>query len=1193
MQRAEQATLDGNEAAARTAFRLNEVAAIYPITPSSAMGELADEWAAKGQANIWGKVPSIVEMQSEAGAAGACHGALQAGALATTFTASQGLLLMIPNMYKIAGELTPFTMHVAARTVATHALSIFGDHSDVMACRQVGFGMMASASVQEAHDFACIAQVASLRSRLPFLHFFDGFRTSHEVGKIDLLSDDVLRELVGVDAVLEHRQRALTPDAPVLRGSAQNPDTFFQAREAGNLYYDKGPEITGEVMSEFAELTGRTYRPFDYFGDPQAERVVVLMGSGSETVRETVDYLLNRDEKVGVVVVRLYRPFSSQHFLAALPSTVKALAILDRTKEPGAPGEPLYADVLTTLLEHVQSGGAQFQTMPKVVSGRYGLSSKEFTPAMVISVFDELSKPKPRQHFTVGIVDDVTHLSLDYDSELDIEPDDVVRAVFYGLGADGTVGANKNSIKIIGEETDFHVQGYFVYDSKKSGAMTISHLRFGPRPIRSTYLIRKAGFVACHQWTFLEKLDITGIAAQGATLLLNSPYGPDEVWDKLPREVQQEIIDKQLKVYVIDAGRVAVESGMGGRINTIMQVCFFALSGVLPRDEAIAKIKGAIEKTYAKKGSEVVRRNHEAVDASLDHLHEVATPEEVTSSLTRAPMVADEAPDFVKRVSAVMMAGKGDLLPVSAFPVDGSWPLSTSQWEKRNVGLEIPIWDSDICIQCNKCALVCPHAAIRAKIYEPGDLQGAPGSFLSNDFKSHDLTGLKYTIQVAPEDCTGCHLCVEVCPAKDKSNPRHKAINMEPHADHVAVERSNFSFFLDLPEIDRARFDKIDMKATQFLEPLFEFSGACAGCGETPYVKLLTQLYGDRALIANATGCSSIYGGNLPTTPFRTNGDGRGPAWANSLFEDNAEFGLGFRLAILAHQDMAQRLLKKYAGQVGDELVTALLNPDDYTEAGIQEQRARVVTLKEKLAGVNEPDARRLLRRADYLVRKSVWLVGGDGWAYDIGYGGLDHVLSMPYDVNILVLDTEVYSNTGGQASKATPLGAAAKFASRGKEVNKKDLGLMAINYGHVYVASVAFGAKDTHTVRAFQEADSYPGPSLIIAYSHCIAHGYDMAFGVDQQKRAVQSGVWPLYRFDPRRVEEGQPPLVVDAVGGKIPVQEYMKNEMRFRMVERVNPEGFRKFALQAQHAAERRMKIYEHMSNLRLPKAGGNGHA
>jgi pyruvate-ferredoxin/flavodoxin oxidoreductase len=723
--------------------------------------------------------------------------------------------------------------------------------------------------------------------------------------------------------------------------------------------------------------------------------------------------------------------------------------------------------------------------------------------------------------------------------------------------------------------------------------MTISHLRFGPRPIRSTYLIRKAGFVACHQWTFLEKLDITGIAAHGATLLLNSPYGPDDVWDKLPREVQQEIIDKQLKVFVIDAGRVAVESGMGGRINTIMQVCFFALSDVLPRDEAIAKIKGAIEMTYAKKGSEVVRRNHEAVDAALDHLHEVATPAQATSSLTRPPMVSDEAPDFVKRVSAVMMAGKGDLLPVSAFPVDGSWPLSTSQWEKRNVGLEIPIWDQDICIQCNKCALVCPHAAIRAKIYDPGDLKGAPETFLSNDFKSRDLTGLKYTIQVAPEDCTGCHLCVEVCPAKDKSNPRHKAINMQPHADHVEVERQNFSFFSDLPEIDRSRFDKLDVKATQFLEPLFEFSGACAGCGETPYVKLLTQLYGDRALIANATGCSSIYGGNLPTTPFRTNADGRGPAWSNSLFEDNAEFGLGFRLAILAHQDMAQRLLKKYAGQVGDELVTALLNPDHYTEAGIQEQRARVDSLKDKLAGVNEPDARRLLRRADYLVRKSVWLVGGDGWAYDIGYGGLDHVLSMPYDINILVLDTEVYSNTGGQASKATPLGAAAKFASRGKEVNKKDLGLMAINYGHVYVASVAFGAKDTHTVRAFQEADSYPGPSLIIAYSHCIAHGYDMAFGVDQQKRAVQSGVWPLYRFDPRRVEEGQPPLVVDAVGGKIPVREYMNNETRFRMVERVNPEGFRRFANQAQHAAERRMKIYEHMSNLRLPKADGNGQS
>jgi len=1189
MKRANQATLDGNEAAARVAYRINEVAAIYPITPSSTMGELCDEWAAKGDVNIWGQVPRIVEMQSEGGAAGSCHGALQAGALATTFTASQGLLLMIPNMYKIAGELTPFCMHVAARTVATHALSIFGDHSDVMAARQTGFGLLASGSVQEAQDMALIGQVSSLRSRIPFLHFFDGFRTSHEVAKIDLLADEDMEAMVGVEHVLAHRQRALTPDHPVLRGSAQNPDVFFQAREAANGFYQACPGIVASVMAEFAERTGRTYSLFDYFGHPQAEHVVVIMGSGAETVRETVAYLTEQGEKVGVVVVRLYRPFAADVFLSALPSTVKRIAVLDRTKEPGAPGEPLYADVVTTLHEAVHSDKPPFKNTPDVIAGRYGLSSKEFTPAMVKAVYDELKAAAPRRHFTVGIIDDVTHLSLTYDPEFDIEPKNVVRAVFYGLGADGTVGANKNTIKIIGEETDFHVQAYFVYDSKKSGAMTISHLRFGPNPIRSTYLIRRAGFVACHQWAFVEKIDFTEIAAKGATLLLNSPHSVEKTWDELPREVQEAIIEKGLKVFVIDAAEVAQASGMGGRINSIMQTCFFALSGVLPRDEAIAQIKGAIEKTYAKKGAEVVRRNHEAVDAALAHLHELKVPAKVTAQHARPPMVAKEAPDFVQRVSAVLLAGKGDLLPVSAFPPDGTWPVGTSQWEKRNVGLEIPIWDPSICIQCNKCAFVCPHAAIRAKIFEPTSLQGAPEGFLANDYRSHELPGLKYTIQVAPEDCTGCHLCVEVCPAKDKSNPRHKAINMQPHAEHVEREKKNFAFFLDVPEFDRSRFDQFDVKTTQFLEPLFEFSGACAGCGETPYLKLMTQLYGDRALIANATGCSSIYGGNLPTTPYRTNADGRGPAWSNSLFEDNAEFGLGFRLAILAHQDMAKRLLTKLSSVVGDELVTALLNAELYTEQGIAKQRERVDLLRERIKHLDTPDAKRLFRRADYLVRKSVWLVGGDGWAYDIGYGGLDHVLSMPYDINILVLDTEVYSNTGGQASKATPLGAAAKFAIRGKPTNKKDLGLMAIHYGHVYVASVAFGAKDTHTVKVFQEADSYPGPSLIIAYSHCIAHGYDLAFGVDQQKGAVQSGVWPLYRFDPRRVQQGLPPLVRDAVGGKMPVQEYMKNETRFRMVEKVNPEGFREFAREAQHAAERRMAIYEHMSNLRLPKPNG----
>jgi len=1185
-------TIDGNEAAASAAYRLNEIAAIYPITPSSAMGEWADDWASKGKTNIWGTELSVTEMQSEAGAAGAVHGALQGGALATTFTASQGLLLMIPNMYKIAGELTPYCVHVAARTVATHALSIFCDHSDVMACRQTGFAMLASRNVQEAHDMAVIGTVASLESRVPFLHFFDGFRTSHEIAKIELLCDDDLRAMVSQEAVDAHRSRGLTPDAPELRGTAQNPDVFFQAREACNPYYEATPGIVEATLQRFAELTGRAYHPFEYIGHPEAERIIVIIGSAAETAAETVDHMVAQGEKVGMLNVRLYRPFSMQSFITALPATVQTIGVLDRTKEPGAMGEPLYLDVVAAVEEAFATDAAPMAQRPTIVGGRYGLSSKEFTPSMVMSVFSELAAETPRRRFTVGIVDDVSNLSIDYDPLVDIEPDDVVRAVFFGLGADGTVGANKNSIKIIGEQTDDYVQGYFVYDSKKSGAMTISHLRFGPRPIRSTYLIKQASFVACHQFGFLDRMDVLDYAADNAVFLLNSPYPADAVWDHMPRDVQEQIIEKKLQLFVIDAAPVAEAAGMGNRINTIMQTCFFALSGVLPRDEAIACIKKAIEKTYTKKGDEVVQRNWAAVDAALDHMHQVEVPTAVSSERTRPPIVPQAAPDFVQKVTAVMLEGKGDLLPVSAFPADGTWPTATTRWEKRGIAEHIPIWDADICIQCNKCALVCPHAAIRAKVYDPETLGGAPQTFESREYRSKDLAGLSYTIQVAPEDCTGCNLCVGVCPAKDKANPRHKAINMEPIGDHLERERENFEFFLDLPEIDRTRFDKIDLKSSQLLQPLFEYSGACAGCGETPYVKLMTQLYGDRAIIANATGCSSIYGGNLPTTPYCVDANGRGPAWANSLFEDNAEFGLGIRLAVDSHTDQARALLRGLGGELGDTLVSELLEAEQHGEANVAAQRERVVALRGKLASISSPEAKRLDLLADYLVRKSVWLVGGDGWSYDIGYGGLDHVLSMDRDVNVLVLDTEVYSNTGGQASKATPLGAAAKFAAKGKETEKKDLGLMAMSYGHVYVASIALGAKDTHTVKTLLEADSWPGPSLIIAYSHCIAHGYDLAYGLDQQDRAVKSGIWSLYRWDPRRLEQGESPLIVDAPGGKIPVSEYMKNETRFRVVEKLSPERFRKFAANAQLGTDRRMALYRHLAELKMPAGHTHTH-
>src|SRR3990172_9155741 len=1062
-------TIDGNEAAAYVAYHTNEVIAIYPITPSSPIGEWADQWATERKQNIWGTVPFVQEMQSEGGAAGTVHGALQTGALSTTFTASQGLLLMIPNMYKIAGELTATVFHIAARSLAAQALSIFGDHSDVMAVRSTGWAMLCSNSVQEVMDFALIAQAATLEARLPFVHFFDGFRTSHEVMKIEQLSEDDLRAMIDMDLVRAHRARGLSPDHPVMRGAAQNPDVYFQGRETVNPYYLVTPAIVQNAMDKFADLVGRQYHLFDYVGAPDAERVIVMMGSGAETVQETVEYLTGKGEKVGLVKVRLYRPFAVDHFAAGLPRTVKSIAALDRTKEPGAMGEPLYQDAMAALVEAMGKGEAlpRPYAMPRVIGGRYGLSSKEFTPTMVKAVFDELAKPQPKNHFTIGIMDDVTHLSLPYDLDLDIEPDTVHRGIFFGLGSDGTVGANKNTIKIIGEETDNHAQGYFVYDSKKSGSVTISHLRFGPQPIRSTYLIDRANFVACHQFPLLERLHVLKTAEPGAAFLLNSPYGPAEVWSCLPRAVQEQIIGKKLRFFVIDGHKVAREAGMGGRINTVMQPCFFVLSGVLPRDEAIAAIKAAIVKTYGKVGEAVVKKNIEAGDRALDPLHEVRAPAEVTSAFDLRPPVPAEAPDFVRNVTAKMIARQGDDLPVSALPIDGTYPSGTTKWEKANIALEIPVWDPDICIQCGKCVLVCPHSVIRAKVYEPAVLDNAPATFKSTAARWREFANLHYTLQVSPEDCTGCTLCVEVCPVKNKSEVRLKAINMMPQPPIRDQEAQNWDFFLGLPETDRRVLNVGQGKDAQFLEPLFEFSGACAGCGETPYLKLMSQLFGDRTIIANATGCSSIYGGNLPTTPWTVNREGRGPAWSNSLFEDNAEFGLGIRLALDKQGEYARELLTRLAPTVGDELVRDLLNARQSTEAGVREQRERVRILKARLEGVDTADARDLLAVADALVKKSVWIVGGDGWAYDIGYGGLDHVLASAHNVNILVLDTEVYSNTGGQRSKATPRGAVARFAFARKELPKKDLGMLAMTYGQLYVARIAFGADDGQTVRA------------------------------------------------------------------------------------------------------------------------------
>ena len=1176
-------TIDGNEATASVAHRLNEVIAIYPITPSSNMGEFADEWSAKHQPNLWGTVPLVIEMQSEGGAAGAVHGALQTGALTTTFTASQGLLLMIPNMYKIAGELTSTVFHVAARTLAAQALSIFGDHSDVMAVRQTGWGMLSSGSVQEAHDFAAIAQAATLKSRIPFLHFFDGFRTSHEVAKIYQLTDDELRSLVDENLIRAHRARALSPEHPMVRGTAQNPDVFFQARETVNPYYDAAPAIVQDMMDKFARITKRKYQLFDYFGHAQAERVVVIMGSGGETAEETVKYLVEQGEKVGVVRVRLFRPFSIKRFIDSLPKSVKDIAVLDRTKEPGSSGEPLYMDVVNALVEGHRSN-------VQVIGGRYGLASKEFTPAMLKAALDVLKKSEPKVHFTVGINDDVSRTSIEVDPAFSIESERTVRCVFFGLGSDGTVGANKNSIKIIGEETDNSAQGYFVYDSKKSGQVTISHLRFGSKPILAPYLIEanQANFVACHQFTFLERVDMLKYAKAGGVFLLNSPYGPDEVWDNLPGEVQKDIIEKKLKFYVINGYEVAEKTGMGGRMNTIMQTAFFAISGVLPSEQAITEIKKAIQKTYGKRGEAVVQQNYQAVDATIENLFEVKVPAKVSSKFTRRATVPIDAPDFVQKVLAPMIAFDGDNIPVSALPIDGTYPSATTQWEKRNLALDIPVWEPDLCIQCGKCVMVCPHAVIRQKIYGENLLANAPDKFKHMPSKFKEFSpGMAYTVQVAPEDCTGCTLCVAVCPAKDKSQVGRKALNMAPQPALREQEAKNWDFFMSIPDIDRKLINPSTIKNSQLLRPLFEFSGACAGCGETPYVKLVSQLFGDRAIVANATGCSSIYGGNLPTTPWAVDGNGRGPAWSNSLFEDNAEFGLGMRLTLDKQNEYASELVKSFEKELGAELINALLNADQADEAGIEAQRARVLELKKRLGKSSDNRVKDLISLADSLVKKSVWIIGGDGWAYDIGYGGLDHVIASGRNVNILVLDTEVYSNTGGQASKATPRAAVAKFAMSGKGLPKKDLGLIAMSYGYVYVARIAMGANDQQTLRAMLEAESYNGPSLIIAYSHCIAHGYDMAKGLEQQKLAVQSGHWPMYRYDPRLAELGQNPLIIESKEPSIPISQYAYNETRYKMLTQLDEERAEDLMKKAQHDAKARWTLYQQMAAMHY----GNG--
>jgi pyruvate-ferredoxin/flavodoxin oxidoreductase len=1171
------ATIDGNEAAASVAYRLNEVCCIYPITPSSTMAELADEWASQGRTNVWGTVPTVVEMQSEGGAAGALHGALQAGALSTTFTSSQGLLLMIPNMYKIAGELTSAVLHVAARSLATQGLSIFGDHSDVMAVRQTGFAMLSSASVQEAHDLALVAQAATMATRVPFVHFFDGFRTSHELNTIEMLDDDDLRALVPEELVRAHRGRALSPERPFIRGTAMNPDVFFQARETVSPFYVRVPAIVQDAMTLLAERTGRRLNVVDYSGHPEADRVVVVMGSGGETVRETVTSLTARGERVGVAQVRLYRPFPARELVDALPATVRRVAVLDRTKEPGSIGEPLFLDVLAALTEAAEDGE---RVLPRVSGGRYGLSSKEFTPGMVAGVFDELARERPRRRFTVGIVDDVSGTSLTYNPSLDIEPADTVRAVFFGLGADGTVGANKNTIKILGSEEHLHAQGYFVYDSKKSGSQTVSHLRFGPRPIRAPYLVQHASFVGCHQFGLLEKVDVLGRAAPGATLLLNCRQAPDEVWGALPRPVQEEILAKRIDVYAIDAGRIAREVGLAGRINIVLQTCFFAISGVLPRDDAIARIKEAIAKTYSKRGDEVVERNRAAVDQTLEGLHRIEVPDRVTATRELLPLVPAHAPEFVRAVTAEMMAGRGDNLPVSALPVDGTYPSGTTAYEKRNISELVALWDPDLCIQCGNCSFVCPHSVIRSRYYDPSRLEGAPEGFRSAPLEAPGLPDSRYTLQVYVEDCTGCGLCVEACPAVAPGEPVRKAINLAQIEPMMPAERDSIAFFETIPASDRSRVDFGTVRGTQYLEPLFEFSGACAGCGETPYVKLLSQLFGDRLMVANATGCSSIYGGNLPTTPWTTDADGRGPAWSNSLFEDNAEFGLGFRLAADGQTALARRRLAELRDDVGADLVDSILSAPQLRESELRAQRDRVAKLTRRLDGLDGPVVSDLLSVAEHLVRRSVWIVGGDGWAYDIGAGGLDHVLATGRNVNVLVLDTEVYSNTGGQASKATPLGAVAKFAAAGKTTQKKDIALQAIAYGNVYVARVAMGADPQQTLAAFREAEAFDGPSLVIAYSHCIAHGIEMSNGLDQQYRAVASGYWPLIRYDPMARAAGGNPFQLDSPRPRIALADYTNRELRYRTLTNTDPAEAERLHGLAEEAVAQRWEVYEEMA-------------
>ncbi len=1166
-------TVDGNEAAAYVAHKTNEVIAIYPITPSSPMGEFSDQWSSDGKPNIWGTVPRVMEMQSEGGAVGALHGALQGGSLATTFTSSQGLLLMIPNMYKIAGELTPCVMHVAARSVAAQGLSIFGDHQDVMAVRQTGWALLGSNNVQEVMDTALIAQAATLESRIPFVHFFDGFRTSHEVSKVEQLTLDDMRAMLPETFIRQHRLRSLSPDRPVLRGTSQNPDVYFQARETVNPYYLAVPTILQNAMDRFAGIVGRQYKLYEYVGAPDADRVIILMGSGCDVAEEAVNHLVAQGQKIGVLKVRLYRPFSVEHFLAALPATARTIAVLDRTKEPGSIGEPLYQEILTAIAESFAAG--KIASMPRLVGGRYGLSSKEFTPAMVKAVFDNLSEAVPHNHFTIGINDDVTHNSLAFDPKFSTEDPGTVRALFYGLGADGTVGANKNSIKIIGEDTENYAQGYFVYDSKKSGSITTSHLRFGPRPIRSSYLISRANFVACHQFSFLERVDMLKCAEDGAVFLLNSQHDKDTVWQHLPRPVQQHIISKKLQFYVIDGYSVAKETGMGQRINTIMQTCFFAISGVLPREEAIDAIKKAIKKTYGKRGEVVVQKNFAAVDGTLANLHRVEVPAQASSAFELRPPVPVQAPEFVQNVLAPMIFGTGDDLPVSKMPADGTYPTGTAQWEKRNIALEIPAWDESLCIQCGKCVMVCPHAVIRAKVYPAELLAGAPASFKSTEPKWKNFASMKYTLQVAPEDCTGCALCIEACPSKSKSEAKHKAINMVPQPEIREREAHNWDFFLSLPEAPREQLSLTQVKDVQLLQPLFEFSGACGGCGETPYIKLLSQLYGDRTVIANATGCSSIYGGNLPTTPYTFNKDGRGIAWSNSLFEDNAEFGLGLRLSMDKNRDYARELLVRLAAKLPEELVKAILGAKHKGEAAIAAQRERVVQLKQKLTSIDLPEARALLDVADMLVDKALWIVGGDGWAYDIGYGGLDHVMASGCNVNVLVLDTEVYSNTGGQMSKATPRGAVAKFAAGGKSRPKKDLALIAMSYP-AYIARVAMGSSDAQTLKAFNEAEAFDGPSLILAYSPCVAHGYDLVHQLDQQKLAVQSGHWPLFRFNPD-VAPGQPNFVLDSGAPSIPLEQYIYNETRYTMLRQHDPEAAKELLGLAQQDVADRWKGYE----------------